>query len=216
MARAYLRPMKPSFLRARRVVLGMGGVLAMILVSANVWVLVRGRGSTTDATELKPAKIAIVFGARVWPNGTVSEVLADRLETARALYRAGLVQELLLTGDHHAPEYDEVAAMRRYLVKRGVPDSVLRLDGGGIDTYSSIVRAQTLFGANDVVMVSQAYHLPRTLYVARARGMKAQGIAADRHVYRGIAWFRVRELLSRTKAIVDVWTARRPKPFDGQ
>jgi len=41
--------------------------------------------------------------------------------------------------------------------------------------------------------------------------MEAEGSAADRRVYRGIAWFRVREVISRTKAFVDVSVERAPR-----
>lgn len=200
--------MRARWRRRLRALALAGALLLAVVVAGNLWVWSRGAAAIVSAHDVRPARAAIVFGAGVRPDGSVSDILGDRLETARVLFAAGTVQLLLLSGDHRAPEYDEVAAMRAWLVARGVPDSALLLDGGGIDTYSTVVRAQTLYGLNDVVLVSQRYHLPRALYVARARGMTAQGVPADRHVYRAIVWFRTREVASRLKALIDVLVDR--------
>lgn len=109
------------------------------------------------------------------------------------------------------PRYDEVNAMRIYLESKGVPASRVFMDHAGVDTYSSVWRAKHVFGASRIVIVTQRFHLARAVWCARALGMEAEGSAADRHDYRGIAWLEVREVVSRTKAFVDVTTHRLPR-----
>lgn len=176
-------------------------------VACNVAVL---RGGRVQKEPLREADAIIVLGAGVGPDG-VSQVLGDRLDTALALYREGRARKILLTGDHASPQYDEVAAMKKYLEARGVPSDALLLDGAGVDTFSSIARARTVYGVERAIVVTQAFHLPRALWLARALGIEADGSEADRRVYRGAAWFQVRELISRTKAWIDVGVGRTPR-----
>lgn len=176
-------------------------------VACNVAVL---RGGRVRTEPLRDADAIIVLGAGIAPDG-VSQVLGDRLETALALYRDGRAKKILLTGDHASPHYDEVAAMRKYLEARGVPSDALLLDGAGVDTFSSIARARMVYGIKSAIVVTQAFHLPRALWLARALGMEADGSEADRRAYRGAAWFQVRELISRTKAWIDVGVGRTPR-----
>jgi SanA protein len=189
----------------------LAGFVVLGLLATNAWVLARGCPKMVEPTVVEHAPVALVFGAGVHSDGTVSQVLGDRLDTAIDLYVAKKVDGLLLSGDHGAPEYDEVDAMRVYAEKRGVPPEAITLDHAGFDTYSSVFRAKHVFNVSRATLVSQSYHLPRALYLARAEGLEAQGVSADRRDYRGIAWFEAREVLSRTKACLDVLFKRTPK-----
>lgn len=197
-------------LRVRRNVLRLAAVAAAALltfaVACNVAVLHGGRARESA---LPDADTIIVLGAGVGPDG-VSPVLGDRLDTALALYRAGRGKRLLLTGDAASPFYDEVAAMKKYLAARGVPAGAMILDGQGVDTFSSMARARAVYGVERGLVVTQAFHLPRAVWLARAMGIDADGEVADKRPYRGAIWFALRECLSRTKAWVDVGIGRRP------
>jgi SanA protein len=61
------------------------------------------------------------------------------------------------------------------------------------------------------IFVTQAYHLPRVLYLAQAEGIDAQGVAADAHPYPGLAWYQIREVVSRSNAVLDVLLGREPR-----
>lgn len=91
------------------------------------------------------AQAALVLGAQVKPDGRPSAMLADRIAAAADLYRAGKVDKLLLSGDHHRWEYDEVGTMRRALLARGVPPRALFTDHAGFDTWDSAQRARRVF-----------------------------------------------------------------------
>jgi vancomycin permeability regulator SanA len=192
----------------RRVAVVLATAAMGFALACNVTVL---RGGLPRATALPTADVIIVLGAGIGSDGSPSQVLGDRLETALALYRDGRAPRLLLTGDHASFDYDEVSAMRRWLEGRGVPRDALVLDGAGTDTFSSIARARTVYGAERAIVVTQAFHLPRAVWLARSMGIDAEGVAADRRAYRGALWFQVRELLSRTKAWIDVAVGRKPR-----
>jgi SanA protein len=200
-------------MRVRRRSLAVASTLLLAVVGAvNVAVLAGGRTREgASATPEAPADCALVLGAGVAPDGTPSWVLHDRLAEALELHRAGRVKTLLVSGDHHTRSYDEPNAMRLWLEARGVPSSVIFMDHAGVDTYSSVWRAKHVFGASRMIIVTQRFHLPRALWMARALGMEAEGATADRRLYRGAVWFEAREIVSRTKAFVDITGGRRPR-----
>ncbi len=110
-------------------------------------------------------------------------MLEDRVVSAAQLYQAGKIRKILLTGDHGNKEYDEVKAMRLYLRRLGVPESDIFLDHAGFTTYDSLYRARDIFGVQDCVIVTQEFHLPRSVYTARKLGLDCYGYVADRRSY---------------------------------
>jgi vancomycin permeability regulator SanA len=193
-----------------RVGLAVGGAIALVVLGANLAVVRGGSGGPALAS----ADCALVLGAGVRDDGSPSEVLRDRLDEGLALYRTGRVRRLIVSGDHRTRSYDEPNAMRVYLEAAGVPPEAIFMDHAGVDTYSSMWRARHVFGATRIVVVTQDFHLARAVWCAREMGMEAEGAAADRHVYRGGTWFALREMVSRTKAVLDVALKRTPR-FDG-
>ena len=174
----------------------------------------RAREAVPLAQEVPLARAdecALVLGAGVAENGTPSPVLEDRLREALELYRSGRVKTILVSGDHRTHEYDEPNAMRTWLEEKSVPPSAIFMDHAGLDTYSSVWRAKHVFGASRVIIVTQRFHLPRALWMARSMGLEAEGAAADRRRYRGAIWLEAREVVSRTKAFIDVKGGRRPR-----
>ncbi|MBA3944158.1 MAG: YdcF family protein [Herpetosiphonaceae bacterium] len=152
-----------------------------ILAVAAVIRYVAHTGGTVyhDIAVVPQAPVAIVFGAGVLPDGTPTAVLADRVTAAAALYRAGRVQHLLLTGDNSTRYYNEVAVMRRFAMAQGVPATAITLDYAGFRTYDSCYRARAIFGVEQAVLVTQAFHLPRALYTCTQLGIQSVGLAAD-------------------------------------
>lgn len=190
-----------------RIFLTLAGGLAAIVLVANLAVLAGGSGGKVEGA----VDCALVLGAGVRDDGSPSDVLRDRLDEALALYRAGRVHRIIVSGDHQTAAYDEPNAMRLYLEANGVAPRAVFMDHAGLDTYSSMWRAKHVFGASRIVVVTQQFHLARAVWCARALGMQAEGSAADRHLYRGIAWLQAREVVSRTKAFVDVTVGRTPR-----
>ncbi|MES1181178.1 MAG: ElyC/SanA/YdcF family protein, partial [Flavobacterium sp.] len=86
----------------------------------------------------------------------------------------------------------------------------LFLDHAGFDTYNSMVRAKEIFNVKDAVVVTQAFHLSRAVYIARSKGLEATGIASDKHTYRSIGYLKFRESIANVKAFLEVTTNKAP------
>ena len=161
-----------------------------------------------EAAAAPAAPVCLVPGARVYGNGRLSIVLRDRCARALDLYRAGAVKRILLSGDHGPCAGGEVLAMRDFMLKGGVPRTVLLLDYGGYDTYHSMVRARRLFDVTRCLIVTQRFHLSRALYIARETGLDAFGVPADMRRYRYRRRYAVRELFANVKAVFEVAAGR--------
>ncbi|HCC83840.1 TPA: hypothetical protein DEP96_03240 [Candidatus Uhrbacteria bacterium] len=157
------------------------------------------------------AQVIIVPGASVLPSGQPSDVLKDRLLMADELYAAGKAPKIIVSGDHGSPDYDEVNAMRRYLLTLGVAPQDIFLDHAGFDTYDTMYRARNIFGVTSAIVSSQTFHLPRALYIGQALGLDAYGVAAERQPYGKDEQFALRERFAVVKAYVDVLLGALPE-----
>ena len=163
-------------------VFGLGRSLALGLVAVgagNAWVFAAASGEVAASVADAPERpVAIVLGNRVFSDGSLSRELAARVRVALELYRAKKVQRLFLSGAAH-PElsYDEPGAMAGWLERRGVPREAMILDRGGFRTAATMADAAAR-GFRAAIVCTQAYHLPRSLYLARHAGIAATGVAA--------------------------------------
>jgi vancomycin permeability regulator SanA len=186
---------------------------ALLVVAGSVAVVRRfARGHLHLEATAPSAPVALVLGAQVYPDGTPSPFLTARLELARRLLAAGRVSTLLLSGDGGAPEYDEPVAMAAYLRAAGVPAERLLLDRYGLDTYDSAYRARHVLGLEQVLVVTQAYHLPRAVGTCRALGLAAEGVG-DRSIRRSspaLVRGQLRDQVACVKTVLDLLTRRVP------
>jgi vancomycin permeability regulator SanA len=189
---------------------GLAGGVALAGSIGYVWTIASGHLYAESDVPFAP--VALVLGAQVYPDGTPSAFLAGRLDLARRLYDAGKVRVILVSGDNMAPEYNEPDAMRRYLIAAGVPAEQVVADYAGFDTYDSCVRAKLIFGVQDVVVVTQGYHLPRAVATCRALGLHADGVGDESARQYTAAWRKgaVRDLLACVKTVIDLATQRAP------
>lgn len=182
-------------------------LVGTVTVAGCVWyVHSAARGRLYSAQDVPTAPVALVLGALVEPDGTPSDFLVARLALAQRLYDTGKVHELLVSGDRR-PGYDEPDTMRDWLVAHGVPADRIVVDGGGVDTYQSCARAARVFGVHQVIVVSQTYHLDRSVTLCRHLGVAATGVGDDS--VRGRDWFSwwratVREWGADVKAVARI------------
>lgn len=207
-----------STVRRRRLLLasavGIGGFAGACAVSSAI--VDRSAGGRTYAVADVPARaVAIVPGAGVFPDGTPSPILEDRLACARDLLRAGKVQDVLVSGDHEARSYDETGAMRRWLLAAGVPEARIKLDHSGFRTLDTMARAARVYGVQSAVICSQRVYLGRALFLARAFGIDAVGVEADARLYLGRRLAVLREVVARLAAVIDVHVIHRGPRVEG-
>lgn len=188
--------------------------ISIFLLLVSFSVRVRGESFIVDAVDAS-APVVIVPGAGLKRDETPSDVLRDRLIVALALYDAGKVEKILCSGDNGQVQYDEVNAMRVWLLERGVDVDDIFLDHAGFDTYDTMTRAAEVFGVTRAVVVTQDFHLPRALYIANAKGISAQGVSASLQSYIAQEAYRIREIPSRIKAFFEVLFNVSPRYLGG-
>ena len=183
---------------------------SVLMVNKNVESI--GKKYIVNATDVPNADAILVLGAYVLPNGIVSTMLNDRLTVGYELYEQGKAPKLLVSGDHGHKDYDEVNSMKNFLKNKGVPSQDVFMDHAGFSTYESVYRARDIFRVHRVIIVTQEYHLMRAIYVARALGLEAYGVASDRHDYGQVMnMYRIREIAARNKDFLWV-NVIKPKP----
>jgi SanA protein len=194
------------------IILGTG--VLMLCSRIFTGILTKDQIKTEDS--VTPRTVAIVFGAGLQRDGTPSPVLQDRVKTGAELYFSGKAQILLLTGDNRFIDYNEPGAMRAYAIQLGVPENAIVLDYAGRRTYDSCYRAKYIFEVDQAILVTQAYHLPRALFLCNQLGLVVEGVPADQQVYtkRSLLSWNIREIPASFMALIDVWI-RHPLPILG-
>ena len=185
-------------------ILAVTGTLVLLLARLATGLYAHGR--IYSAGDVPARRVAIVFGAGLWRNGTATPVLTDRVTMAANLYLAGKVEKLLMSGDNRFVNYNEPEVMRQLALTLGVPDSAIVLDYAGRRTYDTCYRAKAIFGVEQAILVTQAFHLPRAIYLCNRLGVESVGVNADLRVYRksSLAYWNARELLATLAALWDV------------
>jgi SanA protein len=183
----------------------------VFVLAANARVIsgARGRIVTVESAPARP--VVIVPGNLVGRTGHPSPELAERLETALALYRSGRAGKILVSGLTRG-RYDESHAMAVWLGEHGVPAGDVIVDPGGHRTAATIADSVTL-GVRSALIATQRYHLPRSIYLAQEVGMELLGVPAHRgrNTFSAELLTRVREVLARAEVVLEVaWRGVRP------
>lgn len=170
----------------------------------------------SNMSNVPPANTVIVLGASVHADGKLSPILQDRVDTAIKLYRSNKVKNFLVTGDHRTEDYNEVAAMVNYLQEKGIDKDLIISDHAGLDTYDSMYRAGKLFGVESAIVVTQKFHLPRTLFIAQNLGLDYRGFTADQRAYQTEYRLKQREKLANLKALWEVLLKKKPRTLQAR
>jgi vancomycin permeability regulator SanA len=179
-------------------------------IGPNVWIARGARGAAyASAAEVPARTFAIVPGSRVAHDRPVS-ILRARLEAALELYRQGRVKAILVSGQETA-EAPEASVMRGWLRARGVPSADVWSDAGGTRTRETMNRAAAFYGVGDAVVCTQTVNMARALYLARAAGIDAVGLAIPTTLDRSNR-YRFTESLKTTLAFVESQLQAAPAP----
>ena len=161
-------------------------------------------------------QVGLVLGTgKTTPRGNPNLHFNQRIAAAAALYRAGKVRHLLVSGDNHIASYDEPTDMRDALVAAGVPTNAITCDYAGFRTLDSVVRAKTVFGLQEFTIVTEEFHCPRALWIARQHGLEAMAFAAPDLSARWSARVKARESLARVWCALDLYLLHRRPKFSG-
>jgi len=181
-------------------------LLALILV-CNVWIISATRSRVFYDIALLPVHRdgLVLATGRLMENGRLNRHFVRRVEAATALYRAGKIQRLILSGDK---AHDEPMELKRALLDRGVPESALVLDNYGLRTLDSVVRARDVFHCGHLTIISERFHDFRALFLSRYYGINAVAYAPPDLPFRWMLKSSVRESLARVKAVLDLYVLK--------
>jgi uncharacterized SAM-binding protein YcdF (DUF218 family) len=134
---------------------------------AQVWAASRRDGA-------RPAEAIVVLGAAQY-DGRPSPVLQARLDHAAALYEADVAPVIVLTGGRQPGDrFTEASASARYLRRAGIPETALRLETDGRNSWQSLAAAARFLrdeSITEVVLVSSPYHSLRVEHIAAEVGL---------------------------------------------
>jgi SanA protein len=188
----------------------------LVLLLPKIVILIYGAANTYSVEDVPAQRVAIVFGAGLYRDGSAGPVLRDRIQTAVKLYQTGKVDKLLMSGDNRFINYNEPEAMRQYALEFGVPNNDIILDYAGRRTYDTCYRAGAIFEVKSAILVTQAFHLPRALFLCNSLGVESTGVEANNTYFlkRARIYWNIRELFATFQAVVDVYLLK-PLPVLG-
>lgn len=212
-----------GFLKANRIRLAM--VLASVTVAAIALMICADRACMraaddsvfTSISAVPQRQVGLVLGtSKETRHGKPNLHFNQRIEAAAALYKAGKVRHLLVSGDNHIATYNEPDDMRTALITAGVPASAITCDYAGFHTLDSIVRAREIFGLSRCTIISEEFHCPRALWIARQHGLDAIAFAApDVGLKSWSLRADLREQLARSWCAVELYVLHRGPKFLG-
>jgi len=153
------------------------------------------------AKKIEDIDCILILGAGIWGDSP-SPMLEDRLLQGISLYNNGVASKIIMSGDHGQDDYDEVNVMKNYAVEKGVASEDIFMDHAGFSSYDSIYRAKEIFGAKKIIIVTQEYHLYRSIYIANCLDIESYGVASNPREYVGQTSRELREIAARNKDFI--------------
>lgn len=195
------------------------GLAVIFVLGANAWVVGSSRAYVFDNLDRLPENdVGLVLGTSPYTRlGNKNLLFKHRIQAAAALYKAGKVRHLLLSGANPDKTYNEPRKMYQALRKAGVPDAAMTLDFAGFRTLDSMVRARKVFGLRSVTIISQRFHDYRAVFIARHEGLDAIAYNSPREDARQNLRTEAREFAARAKAVLDLFVIfKRPRHLGEQ
>lgn len=178
---------------------------------SNIYILQNNKAEIyPEIQKLPDNRVGIVLGC-----GIRSRFYNLRLQACVELFKSGKIEHIIASGDNHRRGYDEPTAMKNSLMQMGIPEEAITCDYAGFRTLDSIHRVKSVFGLRKVTIISQRFHLYRSLQIAKAKGIEAVGYAADDPPPAYMRMVQLRELAARTVALIDLYITRRAPRFPG-
>ena len=172
----------------------------------------------TDVKEIPHRKAALLLGTNKYiAKGRKNYYYLYRIRATVRLWNAGKVDAIVVSGTNDSKYYNETRSMYHDLVTAGVPQKYIAQDFAGFRTLDSIMRAEAIFDLKEYIIISQKFHLERAIFLAKAKGQRVIGFEAKAKKGTKAAYkMKVRELLARTKAFLDVYILHTKPKFYGR
>lgn len=183
----------------------------LFFAACNAWVIMSTSGRVyTELKDVPATNVGLVLGtSKRFANGKPNSYFEHRMDAAARLYQKGKVKHLILSGDNRTQYYNEPADMKKALVKRGVPDSVITADNAGLRTLDSVVRSYKTFGQKEITVVTQRFHSYRAVFIGQYHDINTYAYTAETLPFRSSANLLFREFLARPMAVIDLYILKK-------
>ncbi len=170
-----------------------------------------------DVNKIPYREVGVVLGTSKYVgNKRINPFYRTRIEAAAALYKAGKVSYLIVSGANPSAYYNEPKEMRKDLIVKGVPADRIQPDYAGLRTLDSVLRAEKIFGQTKYTVISQPFHNERAVFLARHKGQDVIAYnAKDPLPFKYSKWTRIREFGARCKAVLDLFVIGKEARFYG-
>jgi SanA protein len=202
--------------------IGRGLLIAAVVGAAltallNNWVINNTRAYVYDDWSLLPDQdVGLVLGtSTLTRNGEPNPQFRGRIQAAVQLFQIGKIKRIIVSGANPDASYNEPRAMRRELIKAGIPKQAIIMDYAGFRTFDSVARAQIVFGLDRVTIITQRYHAYRAVFIAKKLHIKVAAYAAPGEEPGWLTRTLLREVFARVKAVLDIYVLRTEPKFLG-
>ena len=190
------------------------GIVILASLAINLGIILAAKKYVyTEASGIPPRTVVLILGSGI-KGRSLSLVLQDRVDAGIALMKDRKGEKLLLSGDHGDRYYDEVNAMRLYVLANApeIREEDIFMDHAGFNTWDSMHRAKDVFEVKDLLIVTQQFHISRAVCIARSLGLDAIGFGINQNSFRGrsLRNWHIREYGARIKALYSI--IFKPKP----
>jgi SanA protein len=159
-----------------------------------------------DVSSLPIRETELILGTEpIRPDGSTNLHFLKRTDIAAKAYFDGKAMHLLISGNRNNRGFNEVLEMKNKFLANNVPEAALQLDFDGTRTYESIRRAKEIYHLNQIIVVTDAFHAPRALFLCRHFGIDAIALCPSGDPF---GWwylrYNVREYFARLIAVFDI------------
>ncbi|MBJ2176317.1 YdcF family protein [Aureibaculum sp. A20] len=194
------------------VVLALFIIPLVMIFAANTKIVTTSKDKLFDnVSAIKPNKVGLLLGtSKLLKSGNINPFYQYRVDAAVALFKAGKIEFILVSGDNSSVNNDEPTDFKNDLIAKGIPAERIFLDYAGFRTLDSVVRAKEIFGLTEVTIISQKFHNERAIYLAKKNGIKSIGFNAKDVGGKSGTKVMMREYLARVKVFVDLLFGVKP------
>ena len=193
-------------------------LLTMIILASNLWVEYQTKDRLYSDVNAIPAKrVALVLGtSKRLRYRRINRYFKYRIDAVVKLYKAGKIKHIIASGDNRTIYHNEPVDMQKSLMEQGIPKEAITLDYAGFRTLDSVVRCKEIFSQDDIIIVSQAFHNKRAIFISDYYGIKAIGFNARDLSFSEGKKVVLREYFARFKAVLDLYILKTQPKFLGE
>ncbi len=147
------------------------GFYTLIIVFYSQWI--------SSISRIPRSDWLLVLGAGVENNNQPTPILIDRLISTVKYVKLFKPKYIILSGTKKECDYNEPIAMLNFLLSEGIERDSIFLDESGFSTYHSCMNMKNKYDPGNIVIISQRFHLYRSLMISRLIGLQSFGLVAD-------------------------------------